>query len=69
MSAPQVNKSKIMELHASLMHIFGTFIVSWLVVFLLGIFRRVPCPSDTRGCPFTSQGAPCPLIYFFLIYW
>jgi hypothetical protein len=28
MSAPQVNKSKIMELHASLMHIFGTFIVS-----------------------------------------
>jgi hypothetical protein len=30
------------------------------LVFLLGIFRRAPHPSDTRGCPFTSQGAPCP---------
>jgi hypothetical protein len=34
--------------------------ISWYkLVLLLGIFRRAPCPSDTRGaplCPFTSQG-------------
>jgi hypothetical protein len=33
------------------------------LVFLLGIFRRAPCPSDTRGTlvPFSFPGGALPL--------
>jgi hypothetical protein len=40
-------------------------------VFLLGIFRRARCPSDTRGTlvPFYFPGGALPLKIFLKIYW
>jgi hypothetical protein len=37
-----------------------------ILVLLLGIFRRAQCHQAVPLCPFTSQGAPCPLNKFMI---